>query len=144
MVVNLRAGSLVGAWIGAAWATRMWSSTLYQVIAVLLVFIAAALAVTHLTAVGTLDLTPGLRTVVGVGIGVVAAVMGVAGGELLIRRSCCSTAWTSRSLAACDWRSPCPPCWSPSPGTAETTASTRSATIGPSSLSWRSGRSLAR
>lgn len=88
VVVNLLAGSLVGAWIGATWATRMRSSTLYKVIAVLLVFIAVALAVTHLTAVGTLDLTPALRTVVGVaagvGIGIVAAVMGVAGGELLI------------------------------------------------------------
>ena len=88
VVVNLLAGSLVGAWIGATWAIRMRSSTLYKVIAVLLVFIAAALAVTHLTAVGTLDLPPALRTVVGVaagiGIGIIAAVMGVAGGELLI------------------------------------------------------------
>lgn len=38
------AGSLIGAWIGATWATRMRSATLYKVIAVLLVFIAAALA----------------------------------------------------------------------------------------------------
>jgi uncharacterized membrane protein YfcA len=88
VVVNLLAGSLVGAWIGATWATRMRSATLYRVIAVLLVFIAAALATTHLAQVGTLDLPPVPRTILGVaagvGIGVVAAVMGVAGGELLI------------------------------------------------------------
>ena len=88
VIANLLAGSLVGAWLGATWTIRMRSSTLYKVIAVLLVFIAAALAVTHLTAVGTLDLPPALRTVMGVaagtGIGIIAAVMGVAGGELLI------------------------------------------------------------
>lgn len=88
IVVNLLAGSLVGAWLGAAWATRMRSTTLYRVIAVLLVFIAIALASTHLTELGTLDLPVVWRTILGVlagvGIGVVAAVMGVAGGELLI------------------------------------------------------------
>ena len=88
VVVNLLAGSLIGAWIGATWATRMRSATLYKVIAVLLVVIAAALATTHLAQVGSLDLPPIPRTVLGVpagvGIGVVAAVMGVAGGELLI------------------------------------------------------------
>ena len=42
--MNLLAGSLVGAWVGATWATRMRSATLYQVLAVLLVLIAAALA----------------------------------------------------------------------------------------------------
>lgn len=88
VVVNLLAGSLVGAWLGATWATRMRSATLYKVIAVMLVFIAAALATTHLSQVGTLDLDPLLRSVLGVlagvGIGIVAAVMGVAGGELLI------------------------------------------------------------
>jgi uncharacterized protein len=88
VVVNLLTGSLIGAWIGATWATKMRSPTLYKVIAALLVFIAAALAATHLAQVGTLDLAPLPRTVLGVatgvGIGIVAAVMGVAGGELLI------------------------------------------------------------
>ena len=65
VVVNLLAGSLVGAWIGATWATRMRSATLYRVIAVLLVFIAAALATTHLAQVGTLDLPPVPRTILG-------------------------------------------------------------------------------
>ena len=36
-VVNLLAGSLLGAWLGASWATRMASATLYRVLAILLV-----------------------------------------------------------------------------------------------------------
>src|SRR5688572_11586266 len=47
VVVNLLAGSLVGAWLGASWATRMHSTTLYKVIAVLLVAIAAVLLLGH-------------------------------------------------------------------------------------------------
>jgi uncharacterized membrane protein YfcA len=47
VVVNLLAGSLIGAWIGATWATRMRSATLYRVLAALLVLIAAALTWSH-------------------------------------------------------------------------------------------------
>jgi len=47
VVVTLLAGSLIGAWIGATWATRMRSATLYRVLAVLLVLIAVALAWNH-------------------------------------------------------------------------------------------------
>src|SRR3954447_5998428 len=36
IIVNLLAGSLIGAWFGAGWATRIASRTLYRVIAVLL------------------------------------------------------------------------------------------------------------
>ena len=32
VVVNLLAGSLIGAWMGATWATRMRSATLYRVL----------------------------------------------------------------------------------------------------------------
>ena len=42
IVVNLLAGSLVGAWAGASWATRMRTATLHKVIAALLVLMAAA------------------------------------------------------------------------------------------------------
>ena len=88
VVVNLLAGSLAGAWLGATWATRMRSATLYKVLAGLLVLIAAALAVNHLGPTPGLDLDPAATAIVGVvagaGIGVVAALMGVAGGELLI------------------------------------------------------------
>ncbi|MFJ7269167.1 sulfite exporter TauE/SafE family protein [Streptomyces sp. NPDC099050] len=88
VAVNMLAGSLLGAWAGASWAVRMRSSTLYKVLAALMVLMAAALVVTHTTALGTLDLPLWAKVpagvVTGFGIGVVAAIMGVAGGELLI------------------------------------------------------------
>ena len=40
IVLNLLAGRLIGAWIGAHWATKLGSKALYRVIAVLLVLIA--------------------------------------------------------------------------------------------------------
>ena len=88
VIVNLLAGSLLGAWLGATWATRMASATLYRVIAALLVLIAVALAANHLGTIPELDLPAGAQVVAGLaaglGIGIVAALMGVAGGELLI------------------------------------------------------------
>lgn len=89
VAVNLLAGSLAGAWAGASWATRMRTATLYKVLAVLLVLMAAALVFSHLDQSGfTLGLHGPVQLVVGLvagfGIGVVAAIMGVAGGELLI------------------------------------------------------------
>jgi len=88
VVVNLLAGSLLGAWAGATWATRMRSSALYKVLAMLLVLVAAALALSHFGPLTSLTLATGPRIIAGViagfGIGVVAAIMGVAGGELLI------------------------------------------------------------
>ncbi|MGE6736730.1 sulfite exporter TauE/SafE family protein [Streptomyces sp. NPDC059900] len=88
VAVNLLAGSLLGAWAGASWAVRMRSATLYKVLAALMVLMAAALALTHTTTLGTLDLPLVAEIPAGVaagfGIGVVAAIMGVAGGELLI------------------------------------------------------------
>ncbi len=89
IIVTLLAGSLVGAWVGAGWATKLRSRTLYRVLAVLLVGIAAALLFGHgASATGT-PLFHGVAlaavgVAVGFGIGVVAALMGVAGGELLI------------------------------------------------------------
>jgi uncharacterized protein len=88
VVVNLLGGTVIGAWVGATWATRMRAATSYRVLAALLVLIAAALAWSHFGSAGPLDLPPVTRTVAGViaglAIGVVAALMGVAGGELLI------------------------------------------------------------
>lgn len=88
VAVDLLAGSLLGAWVGAAWAVRMRTATLYKVLAVLMVVMAAALVLTHTTALGAVALPWSVRAVVGAvagfGIGVVAAIMGVAGGELLI------------------------------------------------------------
>ena len=88
VMANLLAGSLVGAWIGATWAVRMRTAVLYRVIAVLLVAMAGVLAAEHAGTVGHLNLDTAPRVlagvVCGIGIGAVAAVMGVAGGELLI------------------------------------------------------------
>jgi uncharacterized membrane protein YfcA len=88
VIVNLLAGSLLGAWLGATWATRMTSATLYRVIAALLVLIALALAANHVGTIPPLDLATGAQVAAGVAaglaIGIVAALMGVAGGELLI------------------------------------------------------------
>ena len=47
VILNLLAGSLLGAWLGAGWATRLRSETLHRVIAVLLVAIAAVLLLGH-------------------------------------------------------------------------------------------------
>lgn len=89
VVLNLLAGSLLGAWCGASWATRLHSRVLYRLIAVLLIGIAVVLALGHspVQADGP-ALTGVLLWVSGVlagfAIGVVASLLGVAGGELLI------------------------------------------------------------
>lgn len=88
IIVNLLAGSLLGAWMGASWATRLASHTLYRVIAILLVVIAIILVLGHDTAASGALLTGAAQMATGVlagfVIGVVAALLGVAGGELLI------------------------------------------------------------
>lgn len=88
IVANLLAGSLAGAWLAAGWATRLHARALHRTLAGLLVVIAVVLAVTHYAEVGSLDLPVPVRAVAGVVagvlIGMVAAFMGVAGGELLI------------------------------------------------------------
>jgi uncharacterized protein len=89
IIVNLLVGSLAGAWFGAGWATRLKSGTLYRVIAVLLVGIAGVLlfghdpeAAGHPLVTGTAQAVAGVAA--GFAIGVVASLLGVAGGELLI------------------------------------------------------------
>ena len=89
IIVNLLAGSLAGAWIGAGWATRMKSATLYRVIALLLLMIALVLLAGHdPTSTGHPMLSGNAQVAAGVFagfcIGVVASLLGVAGGELLI------------------------------------------------------------
>lgn len=88
IILNMLTGSLLGAWVGAGWATRLKAGTLYRTIAVLLVAIAAVLFFGHDIAGGasvvngTIQLLGGVLA--GFVIGVVASVLGVAGGELLI------------------------------------------------------------
>jgi uncharacterized protein len=90
IILNLLAGSLLGAWLSAGWATRLKTETLYKVIAILLAIIALVLLLGHGSGDGMRAplLTGWPQMVAGVaagfGIGVVAALMGVAGGELLI------------------------------------------------------------
>jgi len=88
VIVNLLAGSLLGAWFGAGWATKLASQTLYRVIAIMLLLIAVILVLGHDKAtsgavlVGTGQMGAGV--IAGFVIGIVAALLGVAGGELLI------------------------------------------------------------
>lgn len=88
IVLNLLAGSLLGAWFGAGWATRLKSETLYKIIAALLVAIAVVLVVGHGATSGEPLLTGAAQMIAGVVagfvIGIVASLLGVAGGELLI------------------------------------------------------------
>ncbi|MER9753987.1 sulfite exporter TauE/SafE family protein [Mesorhizobium sp. M0166] len=88
IILNLLAGSLLGAWLGAGWATRLKSENLYRVIAVLLVVIAAVLMFGHDARSGAPLLNGAAQAVAGIAagfvIGVVASLLGVAGGELLI------------------------------------------------------------
>jgi uncharacterized protein len=88
IIVNLLAGSLLGAWFGASWATRLKSQTLYRVIAIMLGLIAIVLLFGHGTTGSGAILTGAAQAVTGViagfGIGIVSALLGVAGGELLI------------------------------------------------------------
>lgn len=87
-ILNLLAGSLAGAWVGAGWAIGLKSETFYRVIAVLLVVVAALLLLAHDLTAGA-PLFSGLAQIIagilaGFVIGVVASLLGVAGGEFLI------------------------------------------------------------
>ncbi len=89
IVANLLAGSLAGAWLGADVATRIGSRALHRIIAVILVAMAAMLAFAHEPAVPSGPWVAGMTLIVlgaaaGLAIGLIAALLGVAGGELLI------------------------------------------------------------
>ena len=88
VIANLLAGSLLGAWLAAGWAIRWQGAPLQRVMALLLVLIAAALLLGHEPA-GAEPALQGLALrVAGVAAGllsgIVASLLGVAGGELLI------------------------------------------------------------
>lgn len=89
VILNLLAGSLAGAWLGASWAIRLRSSAFYRVIALLLLAMAIVLLFGHgMSASGQPAfrgwVLVGAGLLAGFGIGVVASLLGVAGGELLI------------------------------------------------------------
>ena len=86
VILNLLAGSLLGAWLGAGWATRLKSETLHRVIAVLLVAIAAVLLLGHDAAGDGMLLFEGVLlavagVVAGFAIGVVACWASPAGSS---------------------------------------------------------------
>jgi uncharacterized membrane protein YfcA len=88
IIANLLAGSLLGAWAGATWATRLSATRLRRVIAVLLVLIALTLLLAHGSVGDGTSLPVPFKVAAGVAagflIGAVASLLGVAGGELLI------------------------------------------------------------
>lgn len=89
IIINLLLGSLIGAWLGAGWAIRLKSQTLYRIIAILLIIIACVLVLSHTNNVNEpLVFTGIIQSILGVIagfiIGVIASLLGVAGGEFLI------------------------------------------------------------
>ena len=102
VISTLLSGIIIGAWCGAGWATRLQSATLYKVIAVLLVGIAGVLLFGHGSHSQHLTLNGWALTCIGVVaggvIGVVVALLGVAGGELLFQPSSSCLVQTSSSL----------------------------------------------
>jgi uncharacterized membrane protein YfcA len=89
VILNMLTGSIVGAWSGASWAIGLKTSRFYLIISLLLLGMAAALLLGHAVGSaghaaleGPLLIFSGLAA--GFGIGVVASLLGVAGGELLI------------------------------------------------------------
>jgi len=89
VIVNLLAGSIIGAWIGAGWATKLKSETLYRVIALLLFMVALVLLFGHESKGNNITLFTAnallaAGVIAGFGIGIFASLLGVAGGELLI------------------------------------------------------------
>lgn len=89
VILNLLAGSLLGAWFGAGLAIRLKTQTLYKVIATLLMLISFCLLFAHNLTSPNAPLFSGITQIMvgvfsGFGIGIVASLLGVAGGELLI------------------------------------------------------------
>ncbi|MBD3801262.1 MAG: sulfite exporter TauE/SafE family protein [Campylobacterales bacterium] len=90
-ILNLLLGSLAGAWIAAGIAMKISEQTLDRIVLVLLLFLATVLLLEHWflpTQNGALFDSLPMEIAVGIaagfGIGVVASMLGVAGGELLI------------------------------------------------------------
>jgi len=147
IIVNLLAGSLVGAWFGAGWATKLASHTLYRVIAIMLAMIAVVLLVGHSAAASGALLTGLSQAVAGVVsgfvIGIVAALLGVAGGELLIPTLVLLFGADIKLAGSLSLAVSPPPCSSGSPATVRTAASQSSRKIADLSSRWLLGRSSA-
>ena len=140
VVLNLLAGSLLGAWVGAHWATRLLTATLNHVLAVLLVFIAGVLVGSRLSVVPTQSLPPPVQVVAsvlaGFSLGVVAALMRVAGRELLIPTITLPYGVDVKLAGSLSLAVSLPTCSSRSLATAATTAASSCAATPASSLTW--------
>lgn len=89
IIITMLIGSLTGAWFGAGWTTKVQSNSLYKVIAFLLLFICLVLFFGHnLNNASPLFQNTTLNAISGVLfgalIGIIASILGVAGGELYI------------------------------------------------------------
>jgi len=91
VILNLLAGSLIGAWVSAGKAMRMSQERLDTLIMLLLLGLALLLLFHHIIVepgrgllFDTLWVQAAAGIAAGFGIGAVAAILGVAGGELLI------------------------------------------------------------
>jgi uncharacterized membrane protein YfcA len=89
IILNILAGSLIGAWLGARFASRINEKALARIVAGFLVIISLVL-LSHdwISRLGGLPLAPAARLVAGFGagllIGIFSSMLGVAGGELII------------------------------------------------------------
>lgn len=102
IIVNLLTGSLLGAWLGAGWATRLCSQALYRVIAIMLVGIAMVLILGHDTTSSGALLSGSAQAVAGIGAGFVIGIRPSwvwRAGSFSCRRWCCFSGQTSNSLA---------------------------------------------
>lgn len=91
IIFNLLLGSLAGAWIAAGFAMKINEQTLDRIVLVLLLFLSAVLILEHWflqeqdgALFDSLLIEVIVGIVAGFAIGVVASMLGVAGGELLI------------------------------------------------------------
>lgn len=90
IILTMLLGSVVGAWFGAGFVVKLKSEMLYRIIASLLIFIALILVLEHYFIQASAPLfdnqffTLVFGIFVGMLIGLVAAILGVAGGELYI------------------------------------------------------------
>ncbi|MCD4667272.1 MAG: sulfite exporter TauE/SafE family protein [Sulfurimonas sp.] len=89
IIVTMLFGSVFGAWFGAGWATKLKSHMLYKVISILLLMICVILFFGHDISSKVPLFDNNLYSIFagvisGIAIGIVAALLGVAGGELYI------------------------------------------------------------
>jgi len=89
IVINLLSGTLIGAWFGANYATKVDKQKLNSYIFILLVFLSFVLFSHIFFDFSSSFVLPTLLQIIlgfilGIGIGIISSLLGVAGGELLI------------------------------------------------------------